>query len=183
MIRKIVCGCTVFVVSGAAVAQGAFNFDDIPGVDQEPAFVVDINPVLIGLIRGAMCNNPDITDPGTCQMLGGLRSIKLRVYHNGDNLRQFNSFIDDVTEELQDTGWHPVVSSQGEDGRVRWYMQMSDEEISGMTIMVADGTEAFFMNIDGSITAEDLGRVMALPPVRDALASFTMPSAPLPTPR
>jgi hypothetical protein len=171
MIRKIVCGCTVFVVSGVAAAQGAFDFDNIPGVDEQPAITVDINPMLVQLFRSAIAG----ADPEAAAILNGLRSIKLRVYSNGENNRQFNSFIDDVTEELQDSGWHAVVSAQDEGSKIRWYMQMTEQEISGMTIMAADGSEAIFMNIDGSISAEDLGRVMALPPVRDALGSFRMP--------
>ena len=170
-IRTIVFGCVAISLSGAAVAQGDFDFDDIPGVDEEPAFVVDLNPVLISWIRAALAD----VDPEGAEMLGGLRSVKLRVYHNGDNARQFNNFIDDITEELQDSGWHAVVSAQDEGSKVRMYMQMTEEEVSGMTVMAADATEAIFLNIDGSISAEDLGRVMALLPVQDVLGSLPVP--------
>jgi hypothetical protein len=167
----IVAGCTVFVFASAAVAQGAFDFDDIPGVNQEPAIVVDINPAVMGIIRGAMRS----VDPQAADMLGGLRSIKLRVYHNGDNARQFNNFIDNVTEELRDLGWHAVVSAQEEGSKVRWYMQMTGEEISGMTVMAADATEAIFINLDGTISAEDLGLALAAVGAGDVLRSFGMP--------
>jgi hypothetical protein len=49
---------------------------------------------------------------------------------------------------------------------------MTDQEISGMTVMVTDGAEAIFINIDGTITAEDLGRVMAMMPVEDVFGSL-----------
>jgi hypothetical protein len=59
---------------------------------------------------------------------------------------------------------------------------MTDQEISGMTVMVTDGAEAIFINIDGSISAEDLGRVMAMMPVDDVLGSITGMPAPRRTP-
>lgn len=175
-IRTIVCGCAVIVFSGAAGAQGSFDFDDIPGIDQQPAIVIDINPVMVGIIRSAMAN----ADPEAAELLGRLRSLKLRVYHDGDKSRQFSSFIDDVTQRLQKTGWQAVISAQDEDSKVRWYMQMAEDEISGMTIMATDSTEAYFLNIDGSITTDDLGRIMSLPAVKDALGSFRIPPAPGP---
>lgn len=174
LIRKIVVGSVMVVISGTVAAQGAFDFDDIPGVNSEPAVAVDINPTMMRfletVVRGA--------DPEGAAMLTGLRSIRLRVYHDNDNTRQFNNFIDDVTDELQSSGWLPVVAAQDEGSKVRIHTQMTDQEISGMTVMVTDGSEAIFINIDGSISAEDLGRVMAMMPVNDVLGSITgMPGA------
>ena len=178
LIRKIVIGSALIVVSGAVGAQGAFDFDDIPGVNEQPAVSVDINPTMMRFLETMVRS----ADPEGAAMLTGLRSIHLRVYHDGDNTRQFNSFIDDVTDELQGSGWLPVVSAQDEGSKVRIHTQMTDQEISGMTVMVTDGTEAIFINIDGSISAEDLGRVMAMMPVNDVLGSITGMPAPRRTP-
>jgi hypothetical protein len=168
LIRKIVLSGVVVAISGSAAAQGAFDFDDIPGVNQEPAVAVDINPTMMRfletVVRGA--------DPEGAAMLTGLRSISLRVYHDENNTRQFNNFIDDVTDELQGSGWLAVVSAQDEGSKVRIHTQMTDQEISGMTVMVTDGTKAIFINIDGTISAEDLGRVMAMMPVEDVFGSL-----------
>ncbi|HUF71630.1 MAG TPA: DUF4252 domain-containing protein [Gammaproteobacteria bacterium] len=172
MIRKIVYGCVVFVISGAAAAQGAFNFNDIPGIDQEPTLEVNLNSIAIGFFIAVIQG----VDPEGAELLRGLRGIQLRVYQHGENARQFNNFINDVTEELTGSGWQAVVSAQDGGSNVRMYMQMTEEEVSGMTIMASDGAEAIFMNIDGTITAADLGRIMALPPVREALGAFHMPA-------
>jgi hypothetical protein len=178
LISKIVLGSVLVVTSGALAAQGAFDFDDIPGVNEEPAVAVDINQTMMRfletVLRGA--------DPEGADMLTGLRSIRLRVYRDGDNTRQFNNFMDDVTNELQGSGWLPVVSVQDEGSKVRIHTRMSDQEISGMTVMVTDGAEAIFINIDGSISAEDLGRVMALMKVDDVLGSVTGMPGPRRTP-
>lgn len=174
MIRKIVTGTLVVVFSGSAVAQGSFEFDEIPG--EEPALVVDFNPVMLSFLRTMMTES----NPEGAELLSGLRSIKMRVYSNVDNATRFNNFIADVTEELEDEGWMPVVSGQDEGSNVRIHMQMNAEEVLGMTFMVNDGSEAFFINIDGTLTAADLGRIMALPPVQQALGGMGLPGGAVP---
>jgi HSP20 family molecular chaperone IbpA len=171
-IRTIVSGSLVFVVSGFVAAQGLFDFDDIPGVDEEPAVAVDINPAMMEFIRGIAV----AADPASADVLTGLRSMRLRVYHDGDNSRRFSNFMDEVTEELEDAGWLPVVAAQDEGSKVRIHMQMTGQEVSGMTVMVSDGSEAIFINIDGTVSAEDLGRVMAMMPVEDVLGSLRLPA-------
>lgn len=175
MIRKIVTVCVVFTFGGVAAAQGVFDFDNIPGVDAEPAVAVDINPAMMQFFRGVAA----ATDPAAADILTGLRSMRVRVYSNGDNARQFSNFMDDVTEELEESGWMPVVAAQDEGSKVRIHMQMTGEEVSGMTVMVSDGGEAVFINIDGTVSAEDLGRVMAMMPIEDVLGSLPIaPPAP-----
>ena len=178
MIRKIVTGCLVLSFSGIAAAQGLFNFDEIPGVDQEPAVAVDINEAMMNIIRGVA----QAADPASADVLTGLRSMHLRVYHNGDNSRRFSDFIDDVTVELETAGWARVVYAQDEGSKVRIHMRLTGEEISGMTVMVADGAEAIFINIDGTVSAADLGRVMAALPVGDVLESLSIPRPAGPAP-
>jgi len=179
-IRKIVSGTVVVLISGTAAAQGAFDFDDIPGVDQEPAVSLDVNSVVLGFIREAARQ----ADPATADLLDGLRSIRLRVYHDGENASLFNSFIDNVAEELEDSGWLPVMEAQDEGSKVSMHMQMTEQEVSGMTVMASDGSEAIFINIDGTVSAADLGRVLAALPVEDALGAFGLPSiVPAPAPQ
>ena len=170
-IRKIVAGAAVLVVGNVAVAQGVFDFDDIPGVSQEPAVSVDLNETMMMFIR-QMARQ---ADPAAADVLSGLRSIRLRVYHDGNSTRQFNSFIDDVTGELEGSGWMPVVAAQDEDSKVRIHMQMTEQEVSGMTVMMTDGTEAVFINIDGTVSAEDLGTILANLPVQDVLGTMGLP--------
>ena len=173
LIRKIVTGCVLVSFGGVAAAQGLFDFDNIPGVDEEPAVSVDINPQMMNFFRGIAV----AADPAAADVLTGLRSMRVRVYNNSNNTRQFSNFMDDVTEELEDAGWMPVVAAQDEGSKVRIHMQMTGDEVSGMTVMVADGGEAIFINIDGTVSAEDLGRVMAMMPVQDVLGSFPISPA------
>ena len=176
LIRTIVTGAATVLVSTAAVAQGAFDFDDIPGVNQEPTVVIDINPMMVGFVRGAVRQ----ADPATADMLEGLRSISLRVYSDVSNVRQFNTYISNVTEELEDNGWMSMVSAQDAGSNVRIHMRMTEEQVSGMTVMMTDGSEAVFINIDGTLNAEDLGAVLAQFPVHDFLESWQLPTMPAP---
>jgi hypothetical protein len=170
-IRKIITAVVVVIFSTGAVAQGAFDFGDIPGVNQQPMVDVNLNQTMLGFVRTmAGPANPEAAD-----LLAGLRSVRVRVYGAQSNARQFNNFIDNVTEALEGTGWLRVVYVQDGDAKVRMHMQMTEEEVSGLTVMVIDDSEAVFINIDGSISAEDLGKVMAMLPVQDVLGSLGLP--------
>lgn len=168
-IRTIIVASVGLGVGTSVPAQGLFNFDEIPGVNQEPAIRVDVGAVAIGFIRGMLA----ASDPATADILKGLRGVQLRVYHGPDNSRQFNSFIGTVSERLDAAGWQQMMSVQDEGSNVRIHMRMTEQEVSGLAVMVFDGAEAIFINIDGSVSAEDLGKVMS---------AFSHMTGPLPLP-
>jgi hypothetical protein len=178
-IRKITAGLLGLAACTAAVAQGSFNFDDIPGVHQDPIVSVDVNPIIIGFVRSMLTA---AGDPATAELLSGLRGIKLRVYHAAENSREFSSFIQGAGGRLEALGWQQVMSVQDEHSSVQWHLQMTEEAVSGMTVMVMDDTEAIFINIDGSINATDLGRIMApfvnMPDVLGAMPEMPSPARP-----
>lgn len=173
-IRKIRTGACLSVISAAAIAQGSFDFDDIPGVDVAPTLAVNMGPVQIGLVRGILAG----ADPAlaTNDILNGLRSIQLRVYHDTSNARQFTNFIAKVTEELEDEGWEAIMAARDTDKTASIHMQMTAEQVTGMTVMLFDGQEAVFINIDGTISAEDLGRLLAYTGLHEVMGQ--MPPVP-----
>jgi hypothetical protein len=175
-IRKIITGCAVVFVAVAADAQEGFvDFSSIPGVDDAPIVEVNITPFAISLVRGAL----SAADPQTAELLSRLRGIQVRSYDVSRNSRQFNNFIDNVTEDLEDEGWESVVTVQDQGSRVRVMMRLSEAGVSGMTVMVMDSSEAFFVNVDASVTTEDLGKIMAAFQLDQMLGAmlqeFTMP--------
>jgi len=153
----IIAGFLWMGLSAATLAQGALNFDDIPGVDSDPVVAIDLSPLMIGFVRNMIGE----LDPATADIMQGLRSIKLRVYNDADNSRQFNSFIQRISKQLEDDGWSQVAFVQDEGSVVRVHMLMTAEQVAGMTVMLYDGSEAVFINIDGTVSAADLGKVMA----------------------
>ena len=148
-IRMIAAGLAGLATCTAAVAQNGFNFDDIPGIEQAPSIAVDVNPVMMGFFRSAA----QAADPDAADVFAGLRSIKLRVYHADEDSREFSTFIQNVAGRLEGQGWQRLASVQDEGSNVQFHMQMTEELVTGMTIMVLDGQEAIFINIDGSISA------------------------------
>jgi hypothetical protein len=72
-----------------------------------------------------------------------------------------------------------VYIQDGED-KVRIYVKREEANLSGMTVMVVDASDAVFLNIAGSITPEQLGRVVAavgLDDVAGALGSMAQQPA------
>ena len=170
-IRKISVFSVGFAASSVCFAQGLFNFDEIPGVSEEPAIRVDINSATIGFFRNML----GATDPATADILRGLRGIQLRVYHGTDNPRQLNQFIENVAQQLNASGWSQMMSVQDEDSNVRFHVRMTEEEASGLTVMVFDDGEAIFISIDGSVSAEDLGKVMSAFPMMGPMPMLSFP--------
>ena len=155
-IREIIIGLVAVLAAGGASAQGFVDFSDIPGIDEEPFVEVTVTPILIAIMRGALRES----DPQTAELLSKLRGIQLRSYHVSDKSRQINNFIDNVSKDLEEQGWERVVTVQNEGSRVRVLMRLTEEGISGATVMVVDGAEAFFMNVDATVSTEDLGKIM-----------------------
>jgi hypothetical protein len=164
-IRKIVTGLVTTLLAFGASAQGFVNFSEIPGVDDEPIVEVNITPIAIAIVRGMI----GATDPQTAELLSKLRGIQVRAYDTSSNSRQINNFIDNITKELEGDGWERVVTVQDEGARVRVLLQMTEQAVSGMTVMVMDDSEAFFINVDATVTTEDLGQIMAAFKLQDML--------------
>jgi hypothetical protein len=167
-IRKITAGLVGVVACTGAIAQGSLNFDEIPGIDQQPIVRVDINSIAIGFLKEIL----RFADPATADMLEGLRGIKLRVYHAGNDEDEFSDFISTVATRLDGSGWQQIMAVQDAGANVSIHMQMTEDAVSGMTFMAFDGEEAVFINIDGTINAADLGQIMAGLNLPDVLGSM-----------
>ena len=177
--RRITAGLAGLATCTVAMAQGSINFDSIPVIEQQPIFTVDLNPVLIGFLRSAA----EAADPDAPDLFAGLRSIKLRVYPVSESGREFSTFIQRVAGQLEGQGWQSVASVQGEGSNARFLVQMTEEMVNGMTVMVLEGDEAIFINIDGSISAADLGRLMEQWDIpMEAIGAMTIPTTPAPSP-
>jgi hypothetical protein len=166
----------------AALAQGSFNFDDIPGIDEAPAVSVDVNPVMLGFFRTMAAQ----ASPETPDLFAGLRSIKLRVYDASTTGDEFSSFIQNTAGRLEAQGWQRLMAVQDEGSNMQFHLQMTEENVTGMTIMMLEESEAIFINIDGNISAAELGRLMNqlnIPEVIGAFPPMNFPSAPPPAPK
>jgi hypothetical protein len=180
-IRKISGGLVLLGICTGASAQGYFEFGDIPGVSEQPKVDINLNEVLLGFVlNGLRGQNPE-----AAELLEGLHGVRVRVYETLRNSDRVGDFIDDASGSLEAQGWQRIVYVQDEGSKVRIYLQMTEEEVSGMTVMVVDQKDAIFMNIAGSIDPEKLATLAAQVGASDALgamggANFSFPGSSLP---
>jgi hypothetical protein len=154
--RNIAAGLAGLATCSAAMAQGSFNFDAIPGIEQAPTVSVDVTPVMMGFFRTMAAE----AGPGATDIFEGLRSIKLRVYHAADNGTEFSSFIQNAAGQLEGQGWQRLMAVQDEAANMQFHLQMTEENVTGMTIMILEEQEAIFINLDGNVSAATLGRII-----------------------
>ncbi len=170
-------GAALLASSGVAEAQGYFPFGEIPGLDLKPSVQIDLNPAMLGLVRGAAQG----TNPEAANALAGISNVRVYVYENvGDKLSDVRKFIDDTTGKLERDGWHAAVRVNEDDEQVRIFIKTdgtdSTSKISGITIMVTDGSddsgsdEAVFINIAGEIEAAQLGQIAGALGMQNALS-------------
>ncbi|MGW8368062.1 MAG: DUF4252 domain-containing protein [Gammaproteobacteria bacterium] len=177
-IRKISGGVVLLGICAGASAQGYFDFGEIPGVSEQPKVDINLNEVLLGFVLNSVgAQNPEAAD-----FLRGLHGVRVRVYETLRNSDQVGDFIDDASGTLEAQGWQRVVYVQDEGSKVRIYLQMTEEEVSGMTVMVVDQSDAIFMNIAGSIEPDKLAALASHFGAGDALgamtgANFALPGA------
>lgn len=171
MMRKMaLAGWLVCGLSGAALAQGVFDFDSIPGLPDEPTVQVDLNKALLTFASAAA----RVSDPAAAQMLEGIENIRVRVYEEVDNPAEVDAFMNDASRRLERDGWQRVVFVQEQDGeKVRVYAQMDGPNMNGVTIMVLDSQDAVFVNIAGRIDPETIGRIAGNLGFGDILGGFT----------
>jgi hypothetical protein len=165
------------------MAQGGLNFDDIPGIDLLPSVSVDVNPVMMGFIR----TMAEAADPNAPDMFAGLRSIKLRVYDAAENGTEFSRFIQNVAGQLEGQGWQRLMAVQDEGSNMQFHLQMTEENVTGMTIMVLEDSgpgeaEAIFIVLDGNVSAETLGRIIQRYNLQDVLGPLPAMNFPSPQP-
>jgi len=153
--RLIVAG--VAIGTGTiAMAQDYFDFGQIPGVPDQPAVQVDLSPTLLGIAS----ETTRAENPAAADLLSSIDGVRVRVYKSLENVTDVVEFLDEASERLERDDWERVVSVQDE-GNVRIYVRGSEETITGLTAMVVGDGEAVFINIAGSISAEQLSQSMA----------------------
>jgi hypothetical protein len=142
--------CTV------AFAQDYFDFGQIPGVPDEPAVQVDINPMLLGLASAAS----RAENPAAADLLSSIDGVRVRIYNSLEDVDDVVGFVDDASARLESADWQRVVSVN-DAGRVRIYIRGDEETVTGVTAMIVNDGDAVFVNIVGSISSQKLAESLA----------------------
>jgi hypothetical protein len=145
------------LAGGAANAQGYFDFDSVPGLGDQPAVQIDLNPQMLNFVV-AMTRE---SDPEAANLLSSIEGVRVRVYNRLDDRDAVLEFIDDTSGILERDGWQRAVYVQEDSERVRLYIKFEGERMAGMTVMVADSSsdEAVFVNVVGQLDPAQLGRL------------------------
>ena len=166
-IRNLIIALVALCASSQGLAQGFFDFGKIPGVD-EPSIQIDLDPWLLGFVGEATRSG----DPATADLLAGLSGIRVRIYESMRDITAVAGFVDDASQALESDGWQRMVYIQDGEDKVRIYVKRDEDALSGMTVMVVDASDAVFLNIAGSITPEQLGRVVAAMGLEDVAGTL-----------
>lgn len=150
-----------------AFAQDYFDFGDIPGVPDEPAVQVDLDPALIGLAS----STARAENPAAAELLSGIEGIRVRVYRSLEDVDAVAGFIDELEARLERDDWRRAVSVQ-DDSRVRVYIRGDEAFVTGVTAMIVNDREAVFVNVAGSVSAQQLAQSMSAMGGGDVLASL-----------
>jgi hypothetical protein len=167
-IRLLLAALLATGASSNAFAQDYFDFGAIPGVPAEPSVEVDLNAAMISFVAQAAAASG--TD--TAGALDGLKNVRVRVYEELRDAPAVAAFMDQSSIALDRAGWQRAVYVAEDDSKVRMYVKMNAQQISGMTFMVLDGEEAVFINIEGTIDPAQLGRLASMMGVGDAMGAF-----------
>src|SRR5690606_33018271 len=116
--QLLLCG-----LCGSTLAQGYFDFDNIPGVPEQPKVQVDLGAGLLAFAAAATREG----DPATADLLEAIEGIRVRVYETLIDRNAVSSFVDEASRQLEGQGWQRVVFVQDAGAKVRVYSRMDGE--------------------------------------------------------
>lgn len=184
MITRTITLAAAVVAAGCATgpvrAQGSFDFATIPGIDTEPTVDINLNAAMLGFVTAAAGASGESE---AADLLAGIEGIRVRVYEDIRDADAVVDFIDQASTALEREGWQRAVYVHDDGDRVHMYLRFSDDQarVAGMTVMIADDSDAVFMNLSGEIDPQTLGRVsrvMGLNGVVDAFSGGVLGAIP-----
>jgi len=140
----------------AAVAQDYFDFGRIPGLPDQAAIQIDLDPVLLGFVSRTA--GPDV--PAAADLLEGVDGVRVQVYKALDAIGDIAGFIDAASVRLERANWQRVVSVQDE-SQARVYVRTEGESVTGVTAMIVHHDNVVLVNIAGAISPQQLGQAIA----------------------
>ena len=115
------------------------------------------------LLRFAAAHTED--DPETRELLRGLDGVRIRIYEIDGDAGRVAGRIDRMGLKLRGQGWEPVAVLQEEGETVHMLVKVVGEgagqRIAGLTVLVAERTEAVVVNVMGDLRPEFFSDTMA----------------------
>ena len=162
--RKILTLCATLLISLPAMAQedslkdfpGYVDFGELSSIFGEPTVQIAVGESLLGLVGSLSASE----DPEAAELFNRLNGVRVNVFETTAMADGAVDFVRDTSAKLDDLGWEPVVTVNSQDEQVRIFMMINNDRVEGITVMAVEETEAVFVNVIGSISPEELGKVM-----------------------
>ncbi len=152
--------CLLFSFSLGALASpaGHIDFEDLSKYYGEPKVEVNLNSTLIGMVSSLSKRE----DPEVSELLSKLEFVKVRVYKLQGDVSKALVSVEDLSKQIRNDKWQPIVSVNDERQKVRVFSRMTDDKIDGLVVMVVEpkeGGEAVFINVVGEIDPSQISKV------------------------
>ena len=164
MMRKILTACITALMALPVMAQedslkdfpGYVDFGELNAVFGEPSVQISVGESLLGLVGSLSASE----DPEAAELFNRLNGVRVNVFETQSMADGAVGLVKEVSSELSEMGWEPVVTVNSNDEQVRIFMLINGSQVEGITVMAVEETEAVFVNVIGSINPEELGKVM-----------------------
>ncbi|MFC1690257.1 DUF4252 domain-containing protein [Pseudomonadota bacterium] len=162
--RKILTVCATLMISLPAMAQedslkdypGYVDFGELSSIFGEPSVQISVGESLLGLVSSLSASE----DPEAAELFNRLNGVRVNVFETTSMASGAVDYVKETASTLNKLGWEPVVTVNTADEQVRIYMMINNDQVEGITVMTVEETEAVFINVIGSISPEELGKVM-----------------------
>jgi len=164
ILNKILAVCLTILVSLPVMAQedalkgfaGYVDFGELNSLFGEPTVQISVGESLLGLVGSLSASE----EPETAELFNRLNGVRVSVFETDGMVDGAVDLVKNVSSKLTGLGWESVVTVNSADEQVRIFMMMNNNQVEGITVMALEETEAVFVNIIGSISPEELGKVM-----------------------
>ena len=135
---------------------GYVDFGELSSIFGEPTVQIAVGESLLGLVGSLSASE----DPEAAELFKRLNGVRVNVFETQQMADGAVDYVKDVSSQLSNLGWESVVTVNTADEQVRIFMKIDQDKVQGITVMAVEENEAVFVNVIGSLNADELGKVM-----------------------
>lgn len=159
--RLLLVMALLLLLSGCGItaprsSEGYADLDSLGMFDTDRVISLSIGPTLLHFAARYIDDDPEVRE-----LLRSLDGVRVRIYEVDGDAQKVAVRMENMSANLQQDGWEPVMLVRERGEQVHMLMRMVDGEIRGMTVLVLDGdSEAVIVNLMGEIRPEQFSDVM-----------------------
>ena len=135
---------------------GYVDFGERNTICGEPTVQIAVGESLLGLVASLSASE----DPEAAELFKRLNGVRVNVFETQQMAIGAVDYVREVSSQLSNLGWESVVTVNSADEQVRIFMKIDQDKVQGITVMAVEENEAVFVNVIGSLNADELGKVM-----------------------